>query len=279
MKKLILLSFALAIASFANAQDPKTEWVNAADPTQLYSNIDFNAAIKTGSMSGIWGPDYWEANLGGEYAIKMFNFGFNVPFTNIGNVNTLLGDIDLHVGFQPFNGDKLIKSSLITAGFSLATSFNGEGYNDDWATANNIFYLNYIASIRLNNKFSVYPKIGFEIGDNVDQTAPDINLKAYEAGLGLNYQINTKSFLQLNANYKYTTRKIEGEQWTFFDEKILESNSVLVSLKYQYAISTNAQLYARIQNAYGERYTQSDFPLFEGIHQQGLFLGFQYYVK
>ena len=81
MKKLTLLVLALAFSTFSKAQDSQSEWINAADPTQLYTKVDFNAGLIASGSSGLNGPDQWIINLGGEYSIKKFNFGFNLPFS------------------------------------------------------------------------------------------------------------------------------------------------------------------------------------------------------
>ena len=272
MKKLMLLAIGLALSTFSKGQDSQPEMINASDPTQLYTKVDFNAGIYASGSSGLWGPDSWIVNIGGDFAIKKFNFGFNIPFSNLGNFYTLLEDIDLHAGFQPFNGDKLFKSSLITVGVILPAS-----ENDEWLYSTRKLYLNYTASLELTNKLSIFPTIGIETGSNIDENGPRFSLTSYRAGLGASYQFNAKNFLQLTSDYARTTRKLKDELIWFDDQNSLESNTVLVSLKYQYAITQNAQVYTLLQNDFGERFKNFEHQ-FE-LNQSGIFLGFQYYIK
>lgn len=278
MKKLIATSLLLASSLLIKAQQAESsKFFNAADPTQLYTNVNLNAGIIGSSNSGIFGPEYWRLNLGGEFTIEKFNFGFNIPFSNLGNFYTLLGDIDFHAGFQPFNRDKLFKSSLITVGVTLPTSYNYH-YNDTWLNSTRRFYLDYTASLKFNDKISVFPKVGLEKGSNIDENVPRFNLTSYKASLGGSYQINPKNFLQFNLDYAYSTRKLVEETNSFYNfQNTLESNSILTSLKYQYAITPKAQVYTKINVDFGERFENyyHDF----NSTETGLFLGFQCFIK
>ncbi len=278
MKKLIATSLLISFCSLAKAQQTETqEFFNAADPTQLYTKLDFNAGIIASNSSGLFGPDQWRVNLGGEFAIEKFNFGFNIPFSNLGDFYTSFEDIDLHIGYQLFNGKNFFKSSLITAGIILPAD-DGYGSYDDWLNTNRLFYFNYTASLKFNDKISVYPAIGLQKGSNVDEDIPRFNLTAYKASLGASYQFNTENFLLLDFNYTHTSRTFVNEKNIFFNsENTIAGNSVLTSLKYQYAITPKAQVYIKLNIDFGER--------FENYHNDynstnpGIFLGFQYFIK
>lgn len=276
MKKLMLLAIGLAFSTIAKSQDSESNWTNAADPTQLYTNINLDAGINFSSGSGIFGPEYWIMNIGSDIAINKFNFGFNLPLTNVGNEYSFLGDIDLHVGYQLYSTDKFFKSSLVTVGFIAPSSFNGDGFWGGYSEfySFNTFYLNYVMSLKLSDKFSAYPKIGGYMGNYADQDWADIIMKAFEVGTGLNYQFNKKNFLQLNLDWinKTVDHKDETNNDTY------TMNRFVASLKYQYAIGEHAQLYVKLQNDFGENVTTVSYDFLDSS-LQGAFVGLQYYLK
>lgn len=277
MKKLLIAAL-MASGILAKAQEAETpKFFNAADPTQLYTKIDFNVGINFTTGYGAIEPDHWIINLGGDFAIKKFNFGFNIPFSNLGNFYSGLEDIDLHVGYQPFNGDRFFKSSLITAGVKLP-SHDGYSTMDGWLQANRLFYIDYTASLKINDKISLFPKIGFERGSNVDESVPRFNITSYKAGLGANYQFNAKNFLQFNLSYEHSTRCFVNQNYTFNNnESTLDGNSLMLSLKYQYAITPNAQVYSKINVDFGERFKYRNGT--NSFVAPGFFLGLQYFIK
>ncbi|WP_417602846.1 hypothetical protein [Owenweeksia hongkongensis] len=278
MKRLIATSLLLSLSFLSKAQETENpKFFNAADPTQLYTNVNLNAGITfSGRSAEAMAADYWQVNLGGEFAVKKFNFGFNIPFSNLGNFYTGIVEVDLHAGFQPFNRNKFFKSSLITAGVVLP-SHDGYGYFEG-LNSNRVFYLDYTASLKFNDKISVFPKVGLEKGSNVDENAPRFNLTSYKASLGGSYQINAKNFLKLNLSYAHTTRVLVNENYAFYGfENSLESNSLLTSLKYQYAITPKTQVYSKLNVDFGERFENNYYGY--NLTQPGIFLGFQYFIK
>lgn len=277
MKKLLIA--ALIVSGFlAKSQEAETpKFFNAADPTQLYTKLDINGGIIASSSSGMFGPDHWRVNFGGDFAIKKFNFGFNLPFSNLGNFYSSLEDIDLHVGYQLFNGDQFFKSSLITVGVKLP-SHDGYSTMDGWMQANRLFYLDYTASLKITEKFSLYPQVGIERGSNVDEDVPRFNITSYKANLGASYQFNSKSFLQFDLAYKHSTRSFVNAIHTFNNgENTISGNSLVTSLKYQYAITPNAHIYSKVNLDFDERFKYRNGN--NTFIDPGFFLGLQYFIK
>lgn len=293
MKHLIATSLFVALSLSAKSQQTETTpRFNASDPTQLYTNVNLAAGTHFETNQG-FELGNWQISLAGDFAIKKLNIGFNVPFSNIGNTYTLLEDIDLHAGYQLFNSDQLFKSSLLTIGTTLPTSFSGYGNSTSFISgAKRTYYANYTASFQLTEKLALFPTVGVKsyrtVGEESYYNSQDSTYKilsnyyqlAFQLGLSASYQFTPKSFVQLNSNWETGTWKSErdGEEIWAGGPTSISRNQLFLSLKYQYAFTNNAHAYIQIQNRFAEKFENDYFKdWFSSI--PGVFIGFQYFIK
>lgn len=292
MKKLFLLTLSLYHSSLLFAQE-SSESIIAYDPTQLYTNVDLSGCINFTTLYGGIEPDNWVVNLRGDFAINKFNFGFDIPFTNIGNYYNFLGDIDLHLAFQPFNRQGVLKSSLIKLGSTLSTTYSENDpisirYSDH--TYNSLFWT-YTASVNLTKTLSIYPGFGIKRYTTIDKPThyfhevdsfyypPTFTQLAYTFNLSASYSFNPKSFVMIQAYYETGSWKIKegGNFWKGGPSEIRRS-MFLMNLRYQYSLRENLQLYTRLNYDFGERFHHPELYGWE-YDKPGFAIGIQYYLE
>jgi len=272
------------------------------NPTQLFSSVGVGLNVNLERYKNI---QYWDIRpdivFSGSVKIKKLQFDMLMPIGTSGNLNTLAGDIKLRIAWQIESRNiGIYKTSLIYGGMQLPTGHDPE--NDMGGNAfeklsfvgHFKFDVGYIADLRFNRHFSIYPKTelyfkanpittSFALNTNPDSCGypPRAIERGFTLGNTFSWVFYSGDFIQFTPRYTWGFRQSISQcaYRNYYVQKSVGGFSF--DLKYQHRINTHSYLvFGAYYNAvFVKDYEGSKFQLPVGkLINSGVYFGYKYYL-